>query len=168
MYAKRATSRRRRAALPLNEGIRDMPKGTYANVEKLAVEIVRNGEIARGWSPGPLLGQHQQHEEGCDLLSKPPDGRPPNRIEVKGWGEPLLMSDGSFTDRADVNHEQMDRARNDPTWRLEIVGNLTAVSAGTGEAERLTLTAAEVSDRAVGWRYRVPLDGLTERVETVQ
>jgi hypothetical protein len=141
-----------------------MPKGTFADIEKLAVEIVRKGEIARGWNPGPLLGQHQQHEEGCDLSSRPPDGGPAHRIEVKGWGEPLLMPDGSFTDLADVNHEQIDRARNDPAWRLEIVGNLTAVRAGTGAAQRLTLSAAEVRERAVGWRYRVPLDGLAERV----
>jgi hypothetical protein len=53
-----------------------MPRGEHANTERLAVEIVRDAELARGWTPGPLLGQHDQHEEGCDLLSTPPNGGP--------------------------------------------------------------------------------------------
>jgi hypothetical protein len=111
-----------------------------------------------------LLGQRAQHDEGCDLLSVPANGGPAHRIEVKGWGEPLLKSDGSFSYPADVNQEQVERARADPTWRLEIVANISAERAGTGNAERLTLSGAEVADRAVGWRYRVPLDGLADRV----
>jgi hypothetical protein len=144
-----------------------MPRGDYANTEKLAVEIVRNAEFACGWTPGPLLSQHAQHEEGCDLLSTPPDGGPPHRIEVKGWGEPLLAHDGAFTYPADVNREQFARAKSDPNWRLEIVGNLTAVRAGTEQPERLTLTAEQVVERAECWRYRIPLDGLAERVSKV-
>lgn len=141
-----------------------MPRGEYAEIEKLAVNIVRERETARGWMPGPVLGQHDQHQEGCDLLSAPPDGGPAHRIEVKGWGEPLLAADGSFTYPADVNHEQVERAKSDPNWRLEIVGNLTAVHAGTGEPQCLTLSAAEVVGRADAWRYRVSLDGLADRV----
>lgn len=140
-----------------------MPRGEYANTEKLAVEIVRDAEFVRGWTPGPLLNQHAQHEEGCDLLSTPPDGGPPHRIEVKGWGEPLT-ADGAFTYPADVNREQYEHAKSDPNWRLEIVGNLAAVRAGTGQPERLTLTGKEVVQRAECWRYRIPLDGLAERV----
>jgi len=143
-----------------------MPRGEYAKTEKLAIEIVRDAEIARGWTPGPLLGQRAQHEEGCDLLSTPPDGGPPRRIEVKGWGEPLVAK-GAFTYPADVNREQYERANSDPNWRLEIVGNLIAVRAGTGQPERLTLTADEVVKRAACWRYRVPLDGLADRVAVV-
>lgn len=142
-----------------------MPRGEYTNIEKLAVEIVREAEIARGWEPGPLLGQHTQHQEGCDLLSTPPDGGPAHRIEVKGWGEPLLTSDGSFTYPADVNREQFERAKSDPHWRLEIVGNLTAAQAETGQPQRLTLTGEEVVERAACWRYRVSLDGLAERID---
>ncbi len=142
-----------------------MPRGDYANIEKLAVAIVREAEMTRGWTPGPLLGQHAQHQEGCDLLSVPPDGGPAHPIEVKGWGEPLLAADGSFTDPADVNREQFERARRDPNWRLEIVGNLSAVHAGVAQSQRLTLTAAEVVDRADAWRYRVTLDGLASRVD---
>lgn len=140
-----------------------MPRGEYANTEKLAVEIVRDTELTRGWTPGPLLDQHAQHEEGCDFLSTPPDGGPPRHIEVKGWGEPLT-ADGDFTYPADVNREQYKHAKSDPNWRLEIVGNLAAVRAGTGQPERLTLTGEEVVQRAECWRYRIRLDGLAERV----
>lgn len=142
-----------------------MPRGEYASIEKLAVEIVRDAEIAEGWKPGPLLSQRAQHDEGCDLLSKPTNGGPPRRIEVKGWGEPLLASNGTFADLADVNREQYERAMSDPNWRLEIVGNLAAVRAGTGQPERLTLTSSEVIERAECWRYRIRLDGLAMRVD---
>jgi hypothetical protein len=141
-----------------------VPRGEYANTEKLAVEIVRDDEFARGWTPGPLLGQRAQHAEGCDLFSTPPDGGPPHRIEVKGWGEPLLAPNGAFNYPADVNREQYERATSDPNWRLEIVGNLAAVRASTGQPERLTLTGEEVVRRAECWRYRIPLDGLTKRI----
>jgi hypothetical protein len=131
------------------------------------VEIVCDAERARHFKPGDLLGQRAQHDEGCDLLSVPENGGPAHRIEVKGWGEPLLKPDGSFTYPADVNQEQLDRARSDPTWRLEIVANLTAERAGSGKAERLTLSGAEVAERAIGWRYRIPLDDLANRVAGV-
>ncbi len=144
-----------------------MPRGEYANTEKLAVKIVRDAELARGWKPRPLLGQHAQHEEGCDLFSTPPHGTHPHRIEVKGWGEPLLAPDGAFTCPADVNREQYERAKSDPNWRLEIVANLAAVRAGTGKPERLTLTGEEVVRRAEYWRYRIPLDGLAESISNV-
>jgi hypothetical protein len=136
------------------------------SVELAAVEIVREAETARGWRPGPLLGQRAQRLEGYDLLSVPPDGGPAHRIEVKGWGEPLLAGDGSFSYPADVTREQFEHAKTDPaTWRLEIVGNLTAVLAGEGQPQRLTLDGSEVVDRACCWRYQVRLDGLTERVD---
>jgi hypothetical protein len=48
------------------------------------VEVVRHAEIARVWDPSPILGQHAQHVEGCDLLSSPPGGGPARAIEVKG------------------------------------------------------------------------------------
>jgi hypothetical protein len=143
-----------------------VPKGAYADKEKVAIEVVREAEIARGWQPGPILGQQAQHAEGCDLFSYPPDGGPAHAIEVKGWGEPLLRPDGSFTYPADVNAEQLERAKGDASWRLVIVANLDAVMAKTGEAEVLTLTSSDVIQRAVGWRYRVPLDGLQSSIET--
>jgi hypothetical protein len=113
----------------------DVPKGAYADKEKLAIEVVSQAEIARGWQPSPVLGQKAQHAEGCDLFSHPPDGGVAHAIEVTHW-------------------------------RLVIVANLDAVMAGTGEAEVLTLTSSEVTQRAVGWRYRVPLDGLEGGIET--
>ncbi len=143
-----------------------MPKGAYAVKEKLAIEVLSQAEIARGWQPSPILGQKAQHAEGCDVFSYPPDGGEAQAIEVKGWGEPLLRPDGKFTYPADVNAEQLQRAKRDPNWRLVIVANLDAVMAGTGEVEVLTLTSSDVIQRAVGWRYRVPLEGLQGAIET--
>jgi hypothetical protein len=144
----------------------EVPQGAYATKEQLAVEVVRQAEIARGWEPTPLLGQHAQHVEGCDLLSTPPGGGPPRAIEVKGWGEPLLRPDGSCTYPADLNAEQLERAKRDADCRLVLVGNLDAVMAGTGRPKVLAMTATEVVERAVGWRYRVPLERLDFRVMT--
>jgi hypothetical protein len=144
-----------------------VPRGDYTNTEARAVEIVCEAERARGFQPSDLLSQRAQHDEGCDVLSVPASGGPAHPIEVKGWGEPLRKPDGSFTYPADVNQEQLERARTDPTWRLEIVANIAAERSGTGKAERLSLSAAEVAERAVGWRYRIPLDGLADRVVDV-
>ena len=144
-----------------------MPRGDYTNTEARAVQIVCDSERAAGFKPSDLLSQRAQHDEGCDVLSVPENGGPAQRIEIKGWGEPLRKPDGSFTYPADVNQEQLERARTDPTWRLEIVANIAAERSGTGKAERLTLSGAEVAERAVGWRYRVPLDGLADRVLAV-
>ncbi len=136
-------------------------------VERAAFEIVQASEIARGWRAGALLGQRAQHIEGCDFLSAPPDGGPAHRIEVKGWGEPLLRADGSFSYPADVTSEQFERAKADPTkWRLEIVGNLTAVLSEGRLPQRLTLDGSEVVQRASCWRYQVRLDGLADRIDT--
>jgi hypothetical protein len=140
-----------------------VPRGDYDKTAKCAVEIVREAEVAKGWNPSELLPQSKQREEGCDILSQPPDGGTAHRIEVKGWGEPLR--DGTeFRYQADVNAEQLDRARSDPTWRLEVVGNIAAVRAGVGGPELLTLSGQEVVDRAEAWRHRIRLDGLTSRV----
>jgi hypothetical protein len=136
------------------------------DVERAAVKIVREAEITRGWRAEPLLGQRAQRIEGCDFLSTPPDGGQAHRIEVKGWGEPLLATDGSFSYPADVTREQFEHAKANPTtWRLEIVGNLTAVLAGDGQPQRLTLYGSEVTERARCWRYQVRLDGLAKHIQ---
>lgn len=144
-----------------------MPRGASRDTEREAVEIVRTEESARGWSPGQILSQRAQPVEGCDFLSTPPGGGPPHPIEVKGWGEPLVKTDGSFTYPADINVEQYERARRDPNWRLEIVANLTAAREGRGSPERLTLTAAEVLERASAWKFKVGLHGLQKRIRHI-
>ena len=78
----------------------------------------------------------------------------------------MLRPDGSFTYPADVNAEQLERAKPDANWRLVIVANLDAVIAGIGDPAVLTLTAADVVERAIGWRYRVALDGLRSSIAT--
>ncbi len=134
-----------------------MAKGAPGKIEKRAYEVVREAEIRLGWTPGPQLSQTQQKAEGCDFFSTPPGGGDPHPVEVKGWGEPLRRSDGEFTWWADLRVEQLERARSDPRWRLEIVANLTAAAAGEGQPERHSLTAAEVVERAHPWVYKVPL-----------
>jgi len=134
-----------------------MAKGAPGRIEQRAYEIVRAEEVARGWAPGPRLGQTRQKQEGCDFFSTPPGGGAPHPVEVKGWGDPLRKPDGSFWWWVDLRVEQLERARRDPTWRLEIVANLTKVEAGEGEPQRHMLTAADVVDRAQPWIYKVPL-----------
>jgi hypothetical protein len=128
------------------------------------MQIVREAESARGWVPGPALSKTEEARQGCDFFSQPPDGGAPHPVEVKGWGDPLLTPDGRFTYDADINAEQHQRAEHDPNWRLEIVGNLAAVRASTGEPQRLTLSASDIRQRARPWRYKVRLDGLADRV----
>jgi hypothetical protein len=125
---------------------------------------VRAAEIARGWQLDAVLGQAAQRIEGCDFRSAPPDGSEAHRVEVKGWGAALLK-DGAFSFAAEINREQFQHAKTDSTtWRLEVVGNLTAVLAGKGQPQRLTLHGSEVVERACPQLYRVRLDGLAERV----
>jgi hypothetical protein len=87
----------------------------------------------------------------------------------KGWSAPFTKVARSgavvFNYGSEVNFEQLERAQSDPRWRLEIVANLAAVRAGTGEAQRLSLTGTEVADRARPWKFRVPLDGLEARIK---
>ncbi len=85
-------------------------------------------------------------------------------MEVKGWGEPA-RPDGSFSYDADINVQQLERAKRDPSWRLEIVANLTAARKGEGTVERLSLSAADVVERAKPWAFLVPLDGLVAVVD---
>lgn len=138
--------------------------GEASSTERDAMALVRSEEVERGWRPGRVLSQARQPIEGCVFLSEPPGGGQPHPVEVKGWGEPLLRRSDQFSYPADINVEQLERAGREPNWRLEIVGNLTAARHGTGQPERLTLTAREVVERATGWKYKVPLDGRARRV----
>ena len=128
------------------------------------MRVVRADEEARGWVPGPNLSKAEEARQGCDFFSRPPDGGSPHPVEVKGWGEPLLDTNGEFTYDADINAEQHARACRDPNWRLEIVGNLAAFQAGSGDTQRLTLTAADVLERSRPWRYKIRLTGLGTRI----
>jgi hypothetical protein len=142
-----------------------MPRGNARRTEVLAVEIIRKEEIARGWKPGPALSKRRKAEAGCDFLSTPPGGGEPEAVEVKSLGHSLLgVRDPAFL-RANVNPEQVARARRDPHWRLEIVANLAAVQAGTGEIERLTLRAGDVVGRVTPAKYWVALSGMEQRIE---
>lgn len=136
--------------------------------EREAMRIVREEEEQRGRRL-EKLNKKQEGIEGCDFLSYPPDQGPPDPVEVKGSGAPfrkkLKNGDEAFSYGSEVNAEQLERARKDPRWRLEVVANLAAVLAGTGTPERLTLTGEEVVARAKPWKFRIPLDGLEDRIK---
>jgi hypothetical protein len=56
--------------------------------EKEAMRIVRDEEEHAGRRV-ELLTKPREKIEGCDFLSHPPDGGPPDRVEVKGMECPL-------------------------------------------------------------------------------
>jgi hypothetical protein len=141
-----------------------MPRGESRKTELEAMIVVQQEEEARGWRPGPVLSQREQKREGCDFYSYPPDGGAPVPIEVKGWGEGFHTTSGIFRYAADINDDQLERARRDPSWRLEIVANLGAFRHGAGPVQRLSLDAQEVVARAMPWKHRVDLAGLDARV----
>ena len=58
----------------------------------------------------------------------------------------------------------MATARTNPNFRIEIVANLTAHLTHNEQYERLTLTAAEIIDRAQPRIYEVPLDGKEQEI----
>jgi hypothetical protein len=58
----------------------------------------------------------------------------------------------------------MEAAMRDPNYRVEMVANLTEYLEGNGRYERLTLSAAEVCERAVPRLWDVPLTGMEERI----
>lgn len=135
--------------------------------EREAMRIVREEEERAGRRV-EALSKARERVEGCDFLSHPPGGGAPDPVEVKGWSAGFIKvaRNGAtvFSYPSEVNFEQLERARQDPRWRLEIVANLAAVRAGTGTPERLTLSGAEVVARAHPWKFRVPLDGLEGRI----
>jgi hypothetical protein len=129
-----------------------------------AVAIVRRDYERAGWSGGATLSKSEERRQGCDLLGEHADTADRAVIEVKGWGEPLRRRDGTSSYPADINAQQHQRALNDDSWRLEIVANLSAARAGSGRAERRTLSAAGVRERAVRLKFAVPLKGLEYRI----
>jgi hypothetical protein len=78
-----------------------------------ALQIVLAEERAKGWTPRDL-GAKEQLQYGCDILSAPPDGGDPHRIEVKAMGRPFLTKTGkwSWPDIV-VRQSQLDACKGD-------------------------------------------------------
>jgi hypothetical protein len=129
--------------------------------------IVLAEERARGFEAAAVPSVRLEKEYGCDILSTPPSGREPHRVEVKGWGEPLLRARGGWSYDQDIRPSQYAAASTFPTYRLEIVANIEAWLAGIGELERLTLTAKHIVENAYISQYRVPLELLRGEVTIV-
>jgi hypothetical protein len=134
---------------------------------RAAMEIVLAEERARGCKAELPGSWAKEKEHGCDILSTPPGSDGPHPVEVKAWGEPLLTAKGRFAYDQDIRASQFAAAQLSDDYRLEIVGNLDAYLAGTGPYERLTLSAGEIRERAVPRLYDVHLEGLQERIRTV-
>ena len=111
-----------------------------------ALNIVLAEERAKGWVPHPLSGKDQL-KYGCDILSTPPSGGDPHRIEVKAMGYPLLTKTGrwSWPDIV-VRESQLAACRDDESdsFRFEIVANLDAHHQRGEPYERLTLMRRDV------------------------
>ena len=120
-------------------------------------------EEARGWVPGPALSKAEEARRGCDFFSRPPDGGSPHPVEVKGWGEPLLGTSGEFTYDADINaaaRSGVSRSKLAARDRRQP----RRIPAGSGDTQRLTLTAADGLERSRPWRYKIRLTGLAARI----
>jgi hypothetical protein len=128
-----------------------------------AMEIVVAEEGARGWEAVWVGSWAKEKELGCDLLSTPPDGSEPFRVEVKGWGEPLFTQQGRFRYGQDIRVSQLNAALAHERYRIEIVANLDAYLRGEGSADRLTLYRHEILERVIPRLYDIPLDGLESR-----
>lgn len=136
-----------------------------ALVRSEAVRIVLEEERKRGWKATEVGVAKEEKRLGCDILSVPPTGGEPHAVEVKGWGEGFLRSvSGRFAYDQDIRASQLEAAERDPNYRLEIVANLAAYVAGAGRYERLTLTAAEICQRAVPRLCDVRLTGMEDQI----
>lgn len=122
-------------------------------------------ERTNGWQPREIGIATEEKRLGCDVLSVPPGGGEPHPVEVKGWGESFLSpTSGRFIYHQDIRASQMEAAKRNAEYRLEIVANLTAYLGGAGLYERLSLTAEELLARAIPRLYDVPLTGLEDKV----
>jgi hypothetical protein len=137
------------------------------SIRKTAMEIVVAEEAANGWQPRVLGSWKNESAEGCDILSTPPDGGEAHPVEVKGWGDPLLGARGGFTWTQEIQPSQMEAARRNQNFRLEIVANLRAYHAGLGDPERLTVSADYIRQHAFVSQYRIPLDALKPVIQGV-
>ena len=145
-----------------------MPRSELAlRTERDAIAIVRAEYELAGWIVGPALSKVEERRQGCDLVAEHPDTGERLWIEVKGWGEPFLGARGGFNYPADINAQQHGRAVDDDRWRLEIVANLAAARAGSGQPQRLTLSAQAVRQRAIPLKLAIPLDGLERQIREV-
>ncbi len=129
------------------------------------MEIVLAEERMRGNSAHALAGAHLEKAHGCDILSTVPGQDDPTRIEVKGWGTPLIAAGGKFNWPLELQVSQHDAARTvGVSFRAEIVANLRAYLDHGAPYERLTVPGAYISTNAVPSAYAVPLEGLRDAV----
>jgi hypothetical protein len=133
-------------------------------IRNAAMEIVVAEELAAGHRPHVLGAAALEKQHGCDILVTAAEGHEPIPVEVKGWGEPFVSGSGLWRYEQDIRASQKEAAERNPEYRIEVVANLTAYLAGDGPYERLTLTAAEISEHAKPRLYDVPLEGKEDEI----
>jgi hypothetical protein len=122
------------------------------------MEIVLAEERLLGRSAEPLPGTRLEKQYGCDILVHRGDDAEPERVEVKGWGDPLVGRRGKLSWPLDVQVSQFEAARSGAPFRVEIVANLTRFLDGGDPYERLTVPGAFVADHALPSGYMVILE----------
>lgn len=135
---------------------------------RAAMAIVLAEEAAQGRIAKALASWAGEKMFGCDILSSTSSDEEPERVEVKGWGEPLLTAGGKFTYPQDIRASQFDAACVTSHYRIEIVANLDAYLLGSGGVQRLTLSAEYIRAHAVPRLYDVPLESLKGEVRVVE
>jgi hypothetical protein len=130
------------------------------DVRAAAVEIVLAEERARGHAAEALPGTHLEKVHGCDILSRVPGEDELCRIEVKGWGTPLIAARGGFHWPLELEVSQWDAARSGVPFRAEIVANLRAYLDRAEPYERLTVDGGFIAENAIPNGYSVVLDPL--------
>jgi hypothetical protein len=137
------------------------------DIRALAVAIVAAEEEAKGNRVEILGDVKREKQEGCDLLVYPRDGGDPHPVEVKGGSRPFLGPRGHFLWDQDLRPSQLEAARRNRNFRIEVVANLRAHISGMGLPQRLTLTGEYILKTHYPSQYRVPLRGLRTAITEV-
>jgi hypothetical protein len=134
------------------------------DIRRAAMQIVIAEECLAGRAPDPIKGTHLEKEYGCDILVSVPGQSEPDRVEVKGWGEPFIAARGGFTWPQPLEVSQYEAARRAIPFRVEIVANLRKFLQSAGMYERLTVDADYVREHARPSAYEVKLGPLRDQI----
>jgi hypothetical protein len=134
------------------------------DIRRAAMDIVVAEEWLAGRRPEPIRGTHLERIYGCDILVYVEEREEPDRVEVKGWGDPLIATRGAFSWRQDLQVSQYEAACSGAPFRVEIVANLRAFLGAGGNFDRLTVHGDFVRNHGRPSAYEVALDPLKDDI----
>jgi hypothetical protein len=134
------------------------------DVRAAAMEVIVAEEWLAGNTPEPIRGTHLEQVHGCDILVGVPGQAEPDRVEVKGWGEPMIAVRGKFSWRQDMQVSQYRSASSGLPFRMEIVANLRRFLDAGDRYDRLTVDADFIRRQAQPSAYEVDLEPLREGI----